>query len=60
MHWAGFERAIGSAWRGSDAWGPIQGLHKNGGRVALEVFLKPIQQGDERAVGVLAFFRLPA
>jgi PAS domain S-box-containing protein len=60
MHWAGFRRAIGSAWRGSAAWGPIEGLQKNGGRIALEVFLTPIQQADERAAGVLAIFRVPA
>jgi PAS domain S-box-containing protein len=57
MHWAGFGRAIGSAWRGSAAWGPIEGLHKNGDRVALEVFLTPIQEEDARAIGVLAIFR---
>jgi PAS domain S-box-containing protein len=57
MHWAGFARAIGSAWRGSAAWGPVEGLHKNGERVALEVFLTPIQEADNRAAGVLGFFR---
>ena len=57
MHWAGFERAIGSAWRGSAAWGPVEGLHKNGERVSLEVFLTPIQEADNRAAGVLGFFR---
>jgi PAS domain S-box-containing protein len=60
MHWAGFERVIGSAWRGSAAWGPIEGLHKDGGRIALEVFLTPVQEADERVVGVLAFFRRPS
>jgi len=59
MHWAGFERAIGSAWRGSASWGPVEGLHKDGRRVALEVFLTPIQEADERVAGVLAFFRVP-
>ena len=59
MHWAGFERAIGSAWRGSAAWGPVEGLHKNGEHIALEVFLTPIQEADERAVGVLGLFRVP-
>jgi PAS domain S-box-containing protein len=58
MHWAGFARAIGSAWRGSSAWGPIEGLHKNGERVALEVFLTPIQEADEYAAGVLGLFRV--
>jgi PAS domain S-box-containing protein len=57
MHWAGFARAIGSAWQGSPAWGPIEGLHKNGERVPLEVFLTPIQEADNRAAGVLGFFR---
>ena len=59
MHWAGFSRAIGSAWRGSEAWGSIEGLHKNGSRLALEVFLTPVQEGDERVKGVLAMFRAP-
>jgi PAS domain S-box-containing protein len=60
MHWAGFERAIGSAWRGSPGWGPVEGLHKNGERVALEVFLTPIQEADEHVSGVLGLFRVPA
>jgi PAS domain S-box-containing protein len=59
MHWAGFEQAIGSTWRGAAAWGPVEGLHKSGRRVALEVFLTPVQEADERVVGVLAFFRIP-
>jgi PAS domain S-box-containing protein len=60
MHRAGFARAIGSACRGSDGWGPVEGLHKNGERVALEVFLTPIQEAGERASGVLGLFRVPA
>ena len=60
MHRAGFARAIGSAWRGSDGWGPVEGLHKNGEPVALEVFLTPIQEADEHASGVLGFFRVPS
>jgi PAS domain S-box-containing protein len=60
MHWTGFNLAIGSAWRGSEGWGPVEGLHKNGARVALEVFLTPVQEVDERAKGVLAIFRPPA
>ena len=60
MYWTGFNRAIGSAWRGSERWGPVEGLHKNGARVALEVFLTPVQEVDERAKGVLAMFRPPA
>ena len=59
MHWAGFGRAIGSAWRGSDVWGPVEGLHKNGERVALEVFLTPIQEASEHSSGVLGLFRVP-
>lgn len=59
MHLAGFARAIGSAWRGSAGWGPVEGLHKNGERVALEVFLTPIQEADEYASGVLGLFRAP-
>ena len=59
MHWAGFGRAIGSPWRGSAAWGPVEGLHKNGERVALEVFLTPVQEADQSAVDVLGFFRVP-
>jgi PAS domain S-box-containing protein len=57
-HWAGFGRAIGSAWRGSSAWGPVEGLHKSGVRVPLEVFLTPVQEADDRAQGVLGFFRV--
>jgi PAS domain S-box-containing protein len=59
MHWAGFHRAIGSPWRGAASWGPVEGLHESGRRVALEVFLTRVQEADERAVGVLAFFRIP-
>jgi PAS domain-containing protein len=36
---------------------PIEGLHKNGEHVPLEVFLTPIQEADNRAAGVLGFFR---
>jgi PAS domain S-box-containing protein len=60
MHKAGFARAIGSPWRGSDGWGPVEGLHKNGERVALEVFLTPIHEANENASGVLGLFRVPA
>jgi len=59
MHLAGFARAMGAAWRGSDSWGPVEGLHKNGKRVALEVFLTPIQEADGHASGVLGLFRVP-
>jgi len=60
MHWKGFHRAIGSAWRGSRDWGPVEGVHKNGNRVALEVFLTPVQEEGARVTGVLAIFRVPA
>ena len=60
MHRAGFARAIGSAWRGSAGWGPVEGLHKNGECVALEVFLTPIQEANEQASGVLGLFRVPS
>jgi len=59
MHWTGFNRTMGSAWRGSAAWGPIPGLHKNGQQIALEVFLVPVQGASERVEGVLAIFRSP-
>ena len=59
MHWTGFNRTIGSAWRGSEVWGPIEGLHKNGARIGLEVFLTPVQEEDVRVKGVLAMFRAP-
>jgi PAS domain S-box-containing protein len=59
MHWTGFNRTIGSAWRGSTAWGAVPGLHKNGHEIALEVFLIPIQGASERVEGVMAIFRFP-
>jgi len=58
-HWAGFGRAIGSPWRGSEGWGPVEAVRKDGRRVELEVFLTPVQERDEIAVGVLAIFRPP-
>jgi len=60
MHRAGFARAIGSAWRGSAGWGPVEGLHKKGERVALEIFLTPIHEASEHASGVLGLFRVPS
>lgn len=57
MHWTGFNRVIGSDWRGSPNWGPVEALHKNGDRLGLEVFLTPVQEGDKRVKGVLAIFR---
>jgi PAS domain S-box-containing protein len=59
MHWAGFNRAIGSAWRGADGWSEIEGLHKDGHLVALEVFLTPMLDDDGKVAGVLGMFRRP-
>ncbi len=60
MHWAGFNRAIGSSWRGADGWGPIEGLHKDGSLVPLEVFLTPVLDDNGKVSGVLGMFRRPA
>ncbi len=57
MHWAGFNRTIGSEWLGSTEWGAIEALHKNGQRVALEVFLTPMHGNDASVSGVMALFR---
>ncbi|HTJ65514.1 MAG TPA: PAS domain S-box protein [Alphaproteobacteria bacterium] len=57
LHWTGFDRTIGSHWRGSTAWGPVPGLHRNGEQVALEVFLVPFRGEDERVEAVMALFR---
>lgn len=56
-HWTGFNRAIQSSWRGSAEWGPIEGLHKNGQAVPLEVFLLPVDQAAAGLRGILAIFR---
>jgi hypothetical protein len=40
--------------------GPVEGLHKNGERVALEIFLTPIHEASEHASGVLGLFRVPS
>ena len=58
-HWAGFNRTIGSTWRGTGGWGPIEALHKSGMPVALEVFLTPMNGVDGRVAGVMALFRRP-
>lgn len=60
MHWAGFNRTIGTAWRGADAWGAIDGLHKSGNLVPLEVLLTPMFGADGLVEGVMAMFRQPA
>lgn len=58
MHWTGFNRALGTRWRGSDGWGPIEPLHENGQTLELEVFLVALCEGpDPEATGVLALFR---
>ena len=59
MHWVGFSRTIGSAWRGADAWGKIEALHKSGERLALEVLLTPITGADGRVLSVMGMFRRP-
>ena len=57
MHWAGFNRTIGTAWRGADGWGEIEGLHKTGAAVLLEVLLTPMYDGTGLVDGVMAMFR---
>src|SRR6185437_5422846 len=61
MHWAGFGRAIRSPWPGSQAWGPIEPLHRDGHLLALEVFLVALQTAAPAPRGgVLALFRPPS
>lgn len=60
MHWTGFNRTIGSTWRGGDAWGEIEALHKSGERILLEVLLTPIAGPDGRVQSVMGMFRRPA
>ncbi len=57
MHWAGFNRTIGSHWRGGDAWGEIEALHKSGDLLALEVLLTPISDRAGRVLSVMGMFR---
>jgi len=57
MHWAGFNRTIGSRWRGADGWGEIEALHKAGRRIALEVLLTPVTERDGHVLSVLGMFR---
>jgi PAS domain S-box-containing protein len=57
-HWAGFNRAMLSSWRGSKTWDPIEPLHENGNLLALEVFLLSFEMSSSEPVrGVLALFR---
>ncbi|MEP7240865.1 MAG: PAS domain S-box protein [Devosia sp.] len=60
MHWVGFNRTIGSTWRGADGWGEIEALHKTGARLSLEVLLTPISDASGRVLSVLGMFRRPA
>lgn len=59
MHWAGFNRTIGSTWTGADGWGAIEGLHKSGTLVPLEVLLTPMRDEAGRVEMVFAMFRRP-
>jgi PAS domain S-box-containing protein len=60
MHWAGFDRAVRSPWPGSQAWGPIEPLHRDGHTLALEVFLIALHTvSPAPAGGLLAMFRAP-
>jgi len=57
MHWAGFNRTIGSAWRGHESWGDIEALHKTGAIVPLQVLLTPLTRAGGRVEQVFAMFR---
>jgi PAS domain S-box-containing protein len=57
MHWAGFNRTMGTAWSGGDAWSDIDGLHQDGSLVALQVLLTPMWNADGLVHGVFAMFR---
>ena len=57
MHWAGFNRTIGTIWAGHDSWGDIEGLHRDGNLVALQVLLTPLRDEAEIVRGVFAMFR---
>lgn len=59
MHWAGFNRTMGTAWGGHDGFGAIEALHKSGDAVALEVLLTPMRDAAGLTEGVLAMFRRP-
>jgi PAS domain S-box-containing protein len=58
MHWAGFNRTMGTSWSGHDAWSDIDGLHQDGSSIALQVLLTPLRRTDGLVRGVLAMFRL--
>jgi PAS domain S-box-containing protein len=58
VHWAGFERAVLSPWRGSGSWTPIEPVHADGSPLALEVFLLPLAKSPPESLrGILALFR---
>jgi len=59
MHWAGFNRTMGTAWTGHDSWGDIEGLHSDGSTVQLQVLLTPLRGADGLVRGVFAMFRRP-
>jgi PAS domain S-box-containing protein len=59
MHWAGFNRTIGTSWNGHESWGDIEGLHRDGSVVALQVLLTPLRDADGVVHGVHAMFRRP-
>jgi PAS domain S-box-containing protein len=57
MHWAGFNRTMGTTWPGHEAWGDIDGLHRDGSLIALQVLLTPLRGADGLAHGAFAMFR---
>ena len=59
MHWAGFNRTIGTTWNGADGFGAIEGLHKSGAIVPLEVLLTPLRDAEGKVEAVFAMFRRP-
>lgn len=61
MHWTGFNRAVRVPWPGSQAWGPIEPLHRDGHLLALEVLLIALHSPSPApSGGLLALFRVPA
>lgn len=56
-HWSGFNRTMGTAWSGHDAWGDIEGMHRNGSLVPLQVLLTPMRDTAGLVHGVFAMFR---
>ncbi len=59
-HWSGFNRAFASPfWRGSQDWGGVPALHRNGEQIAVEVFLFPVERPEGGLAGVVALFRNP-